>query len=191
MRFHVSNVLNFMPLAQGRHHEFEGGGSQCIRRWGFNTVKPYNLKKVEGAWPPPSSFSGAAHALALFLFVIVRLSFFNFPDGQMFCTVLNCFVVKQKLKWSFDFIRWLYNFGLFAFRQVTIEEGEQKAKDLSVLYIETSAKSSYNVKQVIQHWYYISVNECWSNVWWIKGRWGQLYIDPRGIICPNQFLNFL
>jgi len=31
---------------------------------------------------------------------------------------------------------------------VTLEEGEQRAKELAVLFIETSAKSSYNVKQV-------------------------------------------
>ena len=33
-------------------------------------------------------------------------------------------------------------------RQVTLEEGEQRARELAVMFIETSAKSSYNVKQV-------------------------------------------
>lgn len=33
-------------------------------------------------------------------------------------------------------------------RQVTTEEGERKAKELNVMFIETSAKSGYNVKQV-------------------------------------------
>ena len=33
-------------------------------------------------------------------------------------------------------------------RQVSIEEGEAKAKELNVMFIETSAKSGYNVKQV-------------------------------------------
>lgn len=33
-------------------------------------------------------------------------------------------------------------------RQVSTEEGERKAKELNVMFIETSAKSSYNVKQV-------------------------------------------
>ncbi|CAG0885115.1 unnamed protein product [Darwinula stevensoni] len=33
-------------------------------------------------------------------------------------------------------------------RQVTTEEGEQKAKELNVMFIETSAKAGYNVKQV-------------------------------------------
>ncbi|XP_040486768.1 ras-related protein Rab-6A isoform X2 [Ursus maritimus] len=34
-------------------------------------------------------------------------------------------------------------------RQVSIEEGERKAKELNVMFIETSAKAGYNVKQVI------------------------------------------
>lgn len=33
-------------------------------------------------------------------------------------------------------------------RQVSIEEGERKAKELNVMFIETSAKAGYNVKQV-------------------------------------------
>lgn len=32
--------------------------------------------------------------------------------------------------------------------QVTPEEGEKKAKELNVMFIETSAKAGYNVKQV-------------------------------------------
>lgn len=36
----------------------------------------------------------------------------------------------------------------FISRQITIEEGEQRAKELSVMFIETSAKTGYNVKQV-------------------------------------------
>lgn len=33
-------------------------------------------------------------------------------------------------------------------RQVSTEEGERKAKELNVMFIETSAKAGYNVKQV-------------------------------------------
>ena len=33
-------------------------------------------------------------------------------------------------------------------RQVRTEDGERKAKDLNVMFIETSAKAGYNVKQV-------------------------------------------
>lgn len=36
----------------------------------------------------------------------------------------------------------------FFYRQVSIEEGERKAKELNVMFIETSAKAGYNVKQV-------------------------------------------
>lgn len=33
-------------------------------------------------------------------------------------------------------------------RQVSVEAAEKKARDLNVMYIETSAKAGYNVKQV-------------------------------------------
>lgn len=33
-------------------------------------------------------------------------------------------------------------------RQVSMEEGERKAQELNVMFIETSAKAGYNVKQV-------------------------------------------
>ena len=33
-------------------------------------------------------------------------------------------------------------------RQVSAEDGEKRAKELNVLFIETSAKAGYNVKQV-------------------------------------------
>lgn len=39
------------------------------------------------------------------------------------------------------------------YRQVTTEEGERKAKELNVMFIETSAKAGYNVKQVHQHFF--------------------------------------
>ena len=35
-------------------------------------------------------------------------------------------------------------------RQVTLEEGEKKARELDVMFIETSAKSGYNVKQLFR-----------------------------------------
>jgi len=37
---------------------------------------------------------------------------------------------------------------LWSSRQITTEEGEQRAKELNVMFIETSAKTGYNVKQV-------------------------------------------
>lgn len=33
-------------------------------------------------------------------------------------------------------------------RQVSTEDGDRKAKELNVMFIETSAKAGYNVKQV-------------------------------------------
>lgn len=36
-------------------------------------------------------------------------------------------------------------------RQVPTDEGEKKAKELNVMFIETSAKSGFNVKQVSRH----------------------------------------
>lgn len=35
-------------------------------------------------------------------------------------------------------------------RQISTEEGERKAKDLGVMFIETSAKAGYNVKQLFR-----------------------------------------
>ena len=35
-------------------------------------------------------------------------------------------------------------------RQVSIDEGERKAKELNVMFIETSAKTGYNVKQLFR-----------------------------------------
>lgn len=48
-------------------------------------------------------------------------------------------------------IQWMKS-GLIFFlscRQIMIEEGEQRAKELNVMFIETSAKTGCNVKQVI------------------------------------------
>lgn len=39
-------------------------------------------------------------------------------------------------------------FAVAHHRQITTEEGEQRAKEMNVLFIETSAKTGYNVKQV-------------------------------------------
>lgn len=46
---------------------------------------------------------------------------------------------------------------------MSLEEGEKKAKDLSVMFIETSAKAGYNVKQVTLiikpiHTYYFALS---------------------------------
>jgi len=43
-----------------------------------------------------------------------------------------------------------------------MEEGEQRAKELAVMFIETSAKSSYNVKQVYAVSFHICIIICAS-----------------------------
>ncbi len=47
-------------------------------------------------------------------------------------------------------------------RQVSTEEGEQKAKEFNVMFIETSAKAGYNVKQVIYCFYRLTVEIIFS-----------------------------
>lgn len=42
-------------------------------------------------------------------------------------------------------------------RQVSTEEGERKAKELNVMFIETSAKAGYNVKQVNKYHFDITL----------------------------------
>lgn len=41
-----------------------------------------------------------------------------------------------------------YYCKLSLYRQVATESGEAKAKELNVMFIETSAKAGHNVKQV-------------------------------------------
>lgn len=49
-------------------------------------------------------------------------------------------------------------------RQVTTEEGEKKAKELSVMFIETSAKAGYNVKQVLRRCLHFSLLKAGRNI---------------------------
>ena len=44
-------------------------------------------------------------------------------------------------------------------RQVSTEEGERKAKELNVMFIETSAKAGYNVKQLFR---LVKINFCFG-----------------------------
>ena len=53
-------------------------------------------------------------------------------------------------KCYFRYKRPLYLLFFFAKRQVSTEEGERKAKELNVMFIETSAKAGYNVKQLFR-----------------------------------------
>lgn len=54
-------------------------------------------------------------------------------DSWMLILVANCLFIFSA------------SFGLFD-RQVSIEEGEAKARELNVMFIETSAKAGFNIK---------------------------------------------
>ena len=54
-------------------------------------------------------------------------------------------------------------------RQVSTEDGERKAKELNVMFIETSAKAGYNVKQV-------------------SASSAQVLVFPNKCIFPNLFV---
>lgn len=54
-------------------------------------------------------------------------------------------------------------------RQITIEEGEQRAKELNVMFIETSAKTGYNVKQVIHAYSWLHIRNCIFHTVYEKG----------------------
>ena len=47
---------------------------------------------------------------------------------------------------TLTFLLLSYSFLLLCARQVSIEEGEAKARDLNVMFIETSAKAGFNIK---------------------------------------------
>lgn len=52
--------------------------------------------------------------------------------------------------------------GICFDRQITIEEGEQRAKELNVMFIETSAKTGSNVKQVNLRVLHCLLNAKWT-----------------------------
>lgn len=57
---------------------------------------------------------------------------------------VTLFNAKFSLKWNLEPLKTNHIF----YMQVSTEEGERKAKELNVMFIETSAKAGYNVKQV-------------------------------------------
>lgn len=60
---------------------------------------------------------------------------------------------------------------------MSTEEGERKAKELNVMFIETSAKAGYNVKQVSCAYIYIHVYG------WGFFRWSTSSVNKKCIIC--------
>lgn len=95
---------------------------QCYDFSHFSTFQP-----VTGSYQNTnSSFS------PLLMWTSVSLCLFLFFLMQFFC--LSVFLSFPP--------------SLRSSRQITTEEGEQRAKELNVMFIETSAKTGYNVKQV-------------------------------------------
>lgn len=103
------------------------------------------------------SFSYCVPSFVCFTLQSYRL--FNL-DEQAHCCKDSC-QRWQWLMWKFLLWDFIYPFNEFVWsfccasfnpfvyhRQVSIEEGERKAKELNVMFIETSAKAGYNVKQV-------------------------------------------
>lgn len=84
----------------------------------------------------------------------------NRPGGEevsaslIYVHSVICAVTPPLISWA---LTWRCRMGrrnnverwLFSCRQIMIEEGEQRAKELNVMFIETSAKTGCNVKQVI------------------------------------------
>ncbi|TWW55740.1 Ras-related protein [Takifugu flavidus] len=68
-----------------------------------------------------------------------------FPAFSSFSLSLFCPVV-----FTFLSISVCLSAPPFPSRQITTEEGEQRAKELNVMFIETSAKTGYNVKQLFR-----------------------------------------
>lgn len=92
-------------------------------------------------WEQHGQQNGTRH---LHLFPHVHFpSVFFVPPFFFFVSTYDCIFVCVNvcLLWCDC---WLIN------RQITTEEGEQRAKELNVLFIETSAKTGYNVKQLFR-----------------------------------------
>uniref|UniRef100_A0A5F9DRI8 RAB6B, member RAS onco family n=1 Tax=Oryctolagus cuniculus TaxID=9986 RepID=A0A5F9DRI8_RABIT len=134
----------------------------------------------DSSWAPltpvPTPGTGAAHATALPL-QQVRLQLWDTAGQERFRSLIPSYIrdstvavvvyditnlnsFQQTSKWIDDvrtergsdvIIMLVGNkTDLADKRQITIEEGEQRAKELSVMFIETSAKTGYNVKQLFR-----------------------------------------
>lgn len=74
-------------------------------------------------------------------------------------------------------------------RQVSTEEGERKAKELNVMFIETSAKAGYNVKQVSFYLFY-SLHILTSNT--MKSalkKYSSRVVNSMNSIAPIRIIN--
>ena len=86
-------------------------------------------------------------------FVLICVCVFMFPDANSFQQV-NKWIEDVRAERGNDVIIMLVGnkTDLQDKRQVSMEEGERKAQELNVMFIETSAKAGYNVKQVGTIW---------------------------------------
>ena len=94
----------------------------------------------------------------LCLSVITKLTSLSFTQNQILCWALLFLSPSiPSLLFAFPLCGVSFHICLFVHlppfcfylsRQITTEEGEQRAKELNVMFIETSAKTGYNVKQV-------------------------------------------
>ncbi len=50
------------------------------------------------------------------------------------------------MPWQIDALSVIWSILPLTCRQVSIEEGDAKARDLGVIFIETSAKAGFNIK---------------------------------------------
>lgn len=119
------------------------------------------MSDLWGRFPAASTLLSTAASLplssSLSVCVITKLTSLFFTQNKILCWAL--FVSLSIPTLSF----WPVLFAVFLSapvcssisplcfylsRQITTEEGEQRAKELNVMFIETSAKTGYNVKQV-------------------------------------------
>jgi hypothetical protein len=61
-----------------------------------------------------------------------------------------CAIVTNNLKLT---VRFYLIFFVRVCRQVSIEDGEAKARELNVMFIETSAKAGFNIKVTWAHFF--------------------------------------
>lgn len=105
------------------------------------------------SWEKAAVAAGMGHDLKIHFNMITNCVFFS--PVLLSVSVAMCVCVSL---WSFACRGrvWL----VAHHRQITTEEGEQRAKDMNVLFIETSAKTGYNVKQVERVRLFVCVCVC-------------------------------
>ena len=110
-----------------------------------------------------------------------QVCFWNFSHS-LWAFFKNIFCM---LAWVFNLINWFVNSGfynrtciffLLRVRQVPIEEGEAKAQELGVMFIETSAKAGFNIKVHVFTWKKIIFLSPWQEMWKNKFQNDKIYL---------------